>query len=277
MGNFLLATSVLSDAASLTTSTAPATLPAANLQTRAIQEVFRASDASAAYIVADLGEAKDFNLVALLGHTGSSRSYARVRAAASEAALTAAPVYDSGNAPFRSHQSGYDAGWASGVSDEEYGALATNHFLDFIPAGLSLQWVRIDFVDPNQTYVDVGRLYIANAFQPSTNMNYGESLGFIDPSRTPRTAGGRLSPTERPKYRVQELTISFNSEDEMFDGVFDMENACGTTKDVLFVYDPDQLTHLQKRTIYGSLKSLQPIVHSNFGIFEKPFRIEEIT
>lgn len=278
MQNMILATPILSDAAVLTTSTAPATLPAANLQKMKIGQLWRSLDASAAFVVADLGTAKAINLIALLGHSGSSRSYARIRAAATEADLTAAPAYDSGDMPFRSHQAGFDATWASGVTDEEEGALETNHFMKWF--GQSVQtyrWWRVDIVDPNSVYLDVGRLYISKAWQPETNYNYGASEGRIDPSRQGRTAGGQVQSVERPSYRFTEFTLSYASKDEMYKSAFDIERLRGTTRDVLLIPDPEDTAHLQRRILYGTMKGLQPIINSNFSIYDKSYRIEEIT
>lgn len=277
MENMVLASPILSDAATLTSSSSPSGLSVENLKVQTLGKVLRCLDPSAAYVVADLGSAHYINLVALLGHTGSSRSYARVRASNSMANLTSSPSYDSGNVPFRSHQSGYDSIWAAGVQSEEYGALDTNHFIHWIGSTpQNFRYWRVDFVDPNSSYIDVGRLYISNAWQPTTNMDYGLAQGIVDPSRSTRTVGSRLSAKRRKKYRFSEFKLSFSSENEMYDDVFELEWNRGTTDDVLFIQDPSARVNIQRRTIYGVLQALQPIINSNFSIFEKNFRIEEI-
>lgn len=277
MQNMVLATPVLSDAATLSASATAGSLPVSNLQEMDIQKVWRATDASAAFLVIDLGAAKEINLIALLGHSGSSRSYARVRGAANEADLTADPDYDSGNLPMRSHQSGYDGTWASGVADEEYGALDKNMFLKWLGTDTeTLRWLRIDLVDPNASYIDVGRLYVAKAWQPETNMDYSLAEGFIDDSPTARTVGGVLAPVERKKRRWSEFTLSFATQDEIYDNAFEIERLRGSTKDVLYIHDPTATNHLQRRSIYGSMKGMQPIINHAFSLFSKSFRIEEI-
>lgn len=276
MQNMLLATPILSDASTLSGSTASGSLGVDNLKTPSLKQVYRAANAGAVYIVSDLLTAKSINLVALVGHSGSSRSYARIRAATSEANLTAAPGYDSGNVPFRSHQSGYDAGWASGVQDEQYGSMDKNLFVRYFTAQTFRYW-RIDIIDPNSVYLDIGRLYISQAWQPAVNMDYGAPAGWIDPSRDSRTVSGELIPLERKKYRYTEFTLSFASEDEMFDNAFEIERLRGATKDVLYINDPDATKHLQRRSFYGKMKGLQPISNHAFQLYSKTFRIEEIT
>lgn len=276
MQNFVLATPVLSDAAVLSASDSPTTLPVSNLQDRSIGQVWRTLN-TGAYVVADLGAAKAINLIALLAHTGTSRSYGRIRAASSEAGLTSTPGYDSGPLPLRSHQSGYDASWAAGVADEGYGALERNHFLKFLTTPQSYRWWRIDIEDPNASFFDAGRLYLSAAWQAQTNMDYGLAEGITDPSLNTRTVSGRISSKRNPKRRWAGWKLSFATEQEMRERAFDIEWARGETDDVLFLPDPDLGPYTQKRTIYGQLKGLEPIVSAYYAIFEKSFRIEEIT
>lgn len=275
MQNMVLASPVLSDQAVISTSESPSGLPGSNLQNRSIKQVWRSLDPTNAFIVVQM-PAGSFNLVAVLGHNGSSRCSARVRAANSEAALTSAPLYDSGLLPARSHQSGYDAGWAAGVSDEQYGALETNHFLLWLDNPVSYQWWRIDFNDPNTSYFDAGRLYISEGFQPGFNMSYGLPQGIVDPSRGAYTAGGRFVGKENPKRRYVELTLDFLTAQEVWDDVFPIEWERGTTRDVLIIPDPEEGAFQQKRTIYGRIVSLSPSVNEYFQIFQKVIRIEEI-
>lgn len=275
MQNMLLATAVLSDQATLKGTTAAGDLSLSNLKTKSLKQVYRAPDASSVYIVSDLGSAAKVDLVALIGHCGSSRSYVRVRGAAVEADLTTSPDFDSGDLPFRSHQTGYNSTWAAGVEDEEQGALDKNMFVHFFEEQ-ELRFWRFDISDPNGTYLDIGRLYIAKAWQPDTNMEYGVTLGHIDPSRDIRTRSGDFVSVDLEMYRYTDFRIGFASETEMFDGAFEIERMVGKHKDVLFIYDPDVNVNLQKRSMYGVMRALQPIINSTYSIYEKTFRIEEI-
>lgn len=275
MKNMVLASPVLSDQAVISTSISPSGLPGSNLKNRSIKQVWRSLDPLNAYIVVQM-PAGSFNLVAVLGHNGSSRCSARIRAANSEAALTSSPLYDSGLLPARSHQTGYDATWASGVSDEEYGALETNHFIKFFDTALTYTFWRIDFSDPNTSYFDAGRLYISEGFQPGFNMNYGLPEGIIDPSRGAFTVGGRFVGKENQKRRFIEPTLDFLSAEEVWDYVFPIEWERGTTRDILLLPDPDEGPFQQKRAIYGRFAGLSANISTYYQIFQKVLRIEEI-
>lgn len=275
MQNMLLAMPILSDLATIKGSASSGNLGIGNLKTMPLKEVYRAADASSVYIEVDFSKPEQINFLSLIGHSGSSRSFARVRASNILSDLTSNPAFDSGDVPFRSHQTGYDNIWANLVIDEQYGAMERNLFFQYF-ATINMRYWRIDISDPNSDYLDIGRLYVAKAWQPSTNMNYGTGMGFIDPSRKARTKAGDPMSNRRPAYRYVDFSLSFADEGEMYDNAFEFDRLRGRTKDVLFIHDPDAKHTLQKRAIYGTMESLQSIVNTNYNIFEKTFRIEEI-
>lgn len=275
----ILATPILSDAATVTGSPSAGSLPVTNLQVQDPKQVWRATDATAAYVEIDLGAAYAIDLIGLLSHNASYSASCRVRAATSQPNLTASPGYDSGLLPARSHQSGYDAAWLAGVSDPTYGALDKNHFIKWLSSSpQTYRWWRLDINDPSSSggYFDAGRLYISNAWQPATNIDYGIAEGIVDNSRKNRSRSGVMTSVELTKFRYAEFNLSFASETEMFDNAFEIERLRGRTKDILFMPDPTMTNNLQRRTIHGLMENLQPIVNANFALFQKSFRIEEL-
>jgi hypothetical protein len=275
MQNMLLACPVLSDNSTLTGSASSGALGINNLKEIDLKQVYRVNNTTA-FIVSDLGAYQKINFVAIVGHNGSSRSFARVRAANSMSDLTSNPTFDTGDVPFRSHQTGYDNLWAASVTDEDYGSMPKNLFFQYFH-DINCRYWRIDIVDPDAKYIDLGRLYISQAWQPETNIDYGISHGLIDPSRKARTKAGSTVSVELSPYRYVDFKLGFGSEVEMFDHAFEFDRLRGRTKDVLFIHDPDAKAYLQKRSVYGTMESLQPVVNTAFDIFEKTFRIEEIT
>lgn len=267
MGNMLLATPIISDNAVITGSVTAGSLPIDNLKTSPIGHVARFSTPSSVIIQAVIS--KPINLIAVLGHNGSTTGTSRVVAADTLAGLDTTPDYDSGLLPIRSNQPDYTG---SNID----GGLDTNHFILFLPVALNHQYWRVELSDPSVSYLDVGRFYLSNAWQPETNMDYGVAQGFIDPSIINRTVSGRIVPRQRPKYRYVDFQLSFASEQEIYDNAFEIDRLRGMTKDVLFINDPDNLPMIQKRSVYGTMQSLPPIVNSHFALFEKSFRIEEI-
>lgn len=268
--NIVIATPVLSDAAVLTAGSEAADMPAANLLTQQPIDVWRATDLANAYLVADLGAAAAINLVALLYTNASSAAQWRVRAAASEADLTAAPGYDSGLVDMWPHAGLETWDWTH--------AFRWLGVAGATPGPQTFRWWRIDVADPGNAagYVQAGRLYLAAAWQPTRNLLYGWSVGFIDFSAKVRAAGGQILPGSRPLHRVARFALRCDSESEMYDNAFEIDRRRGTSGDVLVLRDPATPSRLMKQSVYGTLSSLEPIVNARFNVFEKPYEIEEM-
>lgn len=251
-----LATGKLSDAGTVTGSATAGGLGINNLKTQPIRQPARFTNPNG-YIEVDLGSVQLIDFVALMGMDATSGT-ARVRFAADYADLTTTPDYDSGTISLV-------VGDVQTLNSFYHKATAT-----------SARYARIDFTTTNASYVDIGRLYVGKAFQPTYNMNYGEGQGFDDQSEKRYTKSGRLESNRKPKRRVQEFTLSFGSMAEMYGALYDIDNHVGTTGDLLFIADIEDATYLQKRSIYGTMAATNPIVNNYFNLFEKTYRIEEI-
>jgi hypothetical protein len=157
---FAIATPVDIDAAVVTASDAVGTLPVSNLKRYMPFDRWRTNlTVEEAYLTIDFGSAKPVRVV-WLGYTNASEDATwRVRAATSEANLTADPVYDSGT---MSH-------WpASNLSNWE-----RTHALLVLQGALACRWWRIDVnnVDSDDNYYECGRLYMADPWTPSRGMD----------------------------------------------------------------------------------------------------------
>lgn len=97
MGNPIIGVPI-SDSATLTGSGAAAGAPYTNLQRMMPGKVYSTSGGAPYYIEMDLASAMEWNAAFLGFHTASSTALWRVRAATSQANLTASPGFDSGQA-----------------------------------------------------------------------------------------------------------------------------------------------------------------------------------
>jgi hypothetical protein len=253
-----LATGKMSDAGTITGSNTFTGLGLNNLKTQPIRQPARFTNPNG-FIEVDLGSLQAIDFVALMGISAFSGT-AQVRMAELYANLTTTPDYD------------------SGIQDliVAVNFLTLNSFYHKAPNVIFARYVRIDFTTTTGSWVDIGRLYVGKAFQPEFNMDYGESQGFDDQSEKRYTKSGRLESNKKPKRRVQEFTLSFGSKDEMYGALYDIDSNIGTTGDVLFVADLADNTYLQKRSIYGTMGALNPVVNAYYNLYEKTYRIEEI-
>jgi hypothetical protein len=266
VSNAVLATGALIDAATLSsTGTISAALPLTNLQTMQPGEVCRFTDLSGMMVIADLGATTAVNLIALINHNLTSAATWRIRAADTEANLTASPGYDSGDVTV----------WTLAGKP----ASATQFLsLAFYATAKSYRWWRIDITDAANPdgFVDLGRLYIDAAFQPSRNLAYGWGVQIIDPSVQDQSLGGQTYVTERDVYRVLSFSLPYLTEDEAYEDAYELFRARGIKKDVLAIRNPDATTHLHRQSVYGLLLESPPIVNSKFNIHEAPFKVKEL-
>ncbi len=271
MGNPVIATPEIGDAAVLTASSAPEGLPVGNLQTRQPGQVWRAQDPAASWVEADLGSAATLNLVALLHHNLTGAGTWRIRAAATQANLTAAPGYESGVV----------TAWpTTGLDDWE----TVNSILWLGDAGAqTFRWWRVDLADAANPagFLEAGRLYLANAWQPSRNLDYGWSTAWLDPTELNLALGGQEYDIGRRRRREITFAIPIvansqaEAEAEAYDQPFEIQRRRGRSGDVLAIRDPDNADQLQRQTIYGRMAELRPIVNTAFKSFTTRFAFRE--
>ena len=264
MGNIVLATPALSDAGTITAGAEESANPATNLLTLQPGEVWQTPALASIFVELDLGSAQTINLVALLGHNGTDAATWRVRSATSQANLTASPTRDTGNVSMFPITRPSD--WT------------VLHSIDWNSTGESARWWRVDMIDaanPDSKF-RAGRLYVANAWQPTVNIVEGWSLGWLDPSPRQLAIGGQMYPLTRNPRRVVNFALRFQTEDQIYNNAFETDRLRGSSKDILVVRDPDATTHLHRQTVYGLISDLRPIVNPNVGLFEKLYRVQEL-
>lgn len=270
MANILIASPVIGDAADHEGSSVAATLPLANLKDPAISKVTRFLTPSGAQVTLDLGGSPaTVNLAALLGHNASTTGTCQVKAADTEAELDSDPVYDSGELRLRSN--------IFAPSYEDIGSLEYNHFIHKLDTPVTARWWRFSMADASLDFLDIGRLYLSSAFEPTRNVSYGVEEGVIDPSINRRAASGAEYPNAREPIRFVQFALPMTNKEEAFlDLLPNIDLLRGTTGDVLFVMNYEYLPLIQIRSIYGRIKELGALRNTSFNVYAKVYRIEEI-
>lgn len=268
--NFVIATGQRIEEAVLTGfGTLAGTLPITNLQTYQPGEVARWTDLGTIAVEVDLTAAIGVNVFAFGPHNGSASAQVRIRAATSQAALTSSPSYDSG----------LISAWPATGRPTGYGYESDKlwSFFWFDPVKTFRYW-RLDVSDASNPdeFFDIGRLYIADAWQPLIGARTGASKGFSDPSEHQLAIGGQTWVVSRSRSRTLDLTLGFMSEDEMETNVYEIQRRRGIAKDILLVRDPLATTHLHRNLIYGLMTDLPAIINAHYGLFEARFVVKEL-
>jgi len=265
MSNIVIASPELLEAATITAGSEAGGMAASNLKLLPGRGRWRATALGSANLVVDLGAAFAINLIALLYTNATSAATWRIRGATSEANLTAAPGYDSGNIAHWPAQTGL-------------GDWAWTHAFKFLTTAQNYQWWRIDITDAANPagYYQASRLYIAAAWQPSINISFGASHGWVDPSEHGRSRAGQIAVREMNAYRAMNFQLRFQSEAQLFDNAFRLDRLRGRRRDVLVIRDPDTTTRGMDWCICGIVTDVSPIAHPAFDIYEKSYRLEEL-
>ena len=265
MGNVVLANAALSDAAVITAGSQLASLPVTNLQTDQPSEVWRTDGLDNAWVEADFGAATQINLASMLYTNLTSAATIQLRAAATQAALTAGPAYDS---------TAITAWLETSLGDWPF----IHSYIWLGAAPQSYRWWRIDLVDAANPdgYIQAGRLIVDDGLQAARNLQNGWSVTYVDPSPHHRATNGALWATPRDGARLISYAHGFLTEDEMYDKFFDVDRTRGTKKSVLVIRDPDALKHGHKQMVYGLVNRVRPIRSLGHVNYAKKIEIEEM-
>lgn len=268
MGKITFASGLISDAGSIEAfSTVAANFPITNLLTIQPGEKARFTDPGAAFVEMDIVTAQAITFAGLINHNGSPTMDWRVRAADSQGDLTAAPPFDTGLV----------SGWpASGKPDAD-----VLYSFRLFPAE-TRRWWRIDVADAGNPdgHFDLGRFMLANAWQPSVNIQFGNGIGWIDPSEAEQSVAGHLFTVDRPTHRVFTLPLAFQSKADMItaqNGLYELERKLGAHRDVFVAMDPDEDEDLHRQSLQGLMRgTTSPLTNTVLDLYETSVRVEEL-
>lgn len=217
-------------------SSAESLLPASNLQTSDIRELWRATSGTAD-IILDMGASLTVQAVALIRTNLAGTDTVRVRMSASDPTVTSSLAHD------------------SGVLTPD---IDTTHkrFVYFIDAGVTARYVRLDL--GAAAAAEAGRLLVARAWTPSSNMQYGWQRTWRDPSRISESLGQIRYTDVRERQRGYAFRLTGLTETEVFDEIDEINRINGTSVDLLICRDSAATAAaLGRETIWGTLE--QPI------------------
>jgi hypothetical protein len=285
MGNAIIAFDNLLDYAGTVYSGGAWTvgLPLANIGNRQIGNVARSSNvllASTQFQVA-LASAKLMRTVALIGHSFSLGAKVRIRLSTAPTSdyvhdsgwLDAWPVvYDTSNLEWESEN------WWSGTYTETERAGYTWNFIDVLDQAVLARYITVEIDDQGNAagFVQLGRVFAADAWQTAVNMTKGASIGWEPRTQVDETISGAEYFNRRTPYRVARFNTDWMSIDEGYGNAFDLQRRVGIDKEVLFLYDPQDTIHALRRQFLGRLRQLSPIEQPLHDVTKTAWEIKEL-
>lgn len=246
-----------------------ATLPLTNLRTRQLSEGARSTDATTAntQFEVDLGAEYYVRVWAIPRHNLSRAATVRIRGSNSAGSF-GSPVYDStaldvfpviypsGVLPF-----GHPAAWDGKLTQAELDAgyqIGFTHVAD-TPQSARYWLIEIDDTANADGYVDLGRLVVSFAWQPTYAFATGAKMGWETSSSRTETPGGSFIHRDRPRRRRFDLTVQNLGSDEALVFAFDLARKYGTSGQIYFIFDPDDEEHMHRRAFLATLRELSPL------------------
>jgi hypothetical protein len=283
MANCIIAFPNRFDEATLSNGSWP-TLTLANLKTTELNEMARSANALLTSTKMDivLTRPRGIKLLAFVGHNLELTAKYRITVATSADFSVLAydsgwldvwpPVYSSASLEWE------DENWWAGRLSEEDRAGWRWTLVHVLDAALAARFWRVEFDDTTNTsgYVQLARVFMSGQWQPVINMSPGAGIGW-EPRTTADTAlSGSKYFDERESVRVARFTLEDMSTDEAFGRAFEIDRRAGISKEVFYVFDPEDTLHMMRRSFLGRLRELSPIEHPyTVGLMSKNYEIEE--
>lgn len=240
-------------------------LPLSNLQDRRLAKVARSTndDAASTQFDLDLGTARTVRVVALVGHNFSSAATVEVDAGSSQGSTSA-------------HNGSALAAYPSGETAETLEGLTLAYLL-ILPADVSARWWRVKIVDTSNpdNYVQIGRLFVAPAYQPTINASYGLREGWEDDSVSHHSDGGATLHRERRKRRTASFALAEITENEALVNVFPLQHRQGTTRQCYYIFDPADTTHLFRRSFLCRQREMSSLEMATLSRYGAPLSLVE--
>lgn len=218
MANGAIMTADLASAGTFSAGSQVVSLPAANLGTAALAQVWRSNGSNSTNVQVDLGTALACGAIALLFCNLTAAATFRVRT--SNNSNMSSPDIDSGTI---------------GVSG--YLNTTTRQLVYPFAAASTRRYIRIDLADATLVYIEAGKLVAGPVSQPGKNYAHGWRWGAVDPSASGTSIGGQDWAALRRIKRKVDVTFPALTDAEARGYAYDVETAIGQARPVLFMLD----------------------------------------
>ncbi len=251
------------DTAKLTYGEWVLSLPLKHLQHRQFSRVARSIGSAPRHsrFDADLGGSKPVQVIALVDHNLTTNAKWRITAGNEPAFLQ--PLYQSDWQPVWPYFGSWvldwesKAFWSGNLPEDQlrqYRPIA----LQVLPQRLWAQCWRIEINDVTNPagFVQIGRAYVCDGYQPSLNLSQGRSLGYESNTVTAKGTAGNEFFARRLPVRVLQAELDWLSAGEAYDRVMQMQRALDICDEVFYVEVPDDPSTYQQRAFPATLRKL---------------------
>lgn len=129
----------------------------------------------------------------------------------------------------------------------------------------------------NEPNVTIPYLFIGNGYQPSFNASYtGTNIGFLTETSLQTTLGGRRIYGEEPIARLVAVSIPRIDEQESFGEAFDIQWIGGISKELFFIFNPQDTILMHRRAFLANLQQLNALQFPSFNANNLNYEVVEV-
>ncbi len=199
------------------------TLPLANLKSYLLPKVARTTTNDPFTITATFAAAISVGCIFIVNHNLARLSTVQIKCYKDDLL-----VDDSDVMVVYPKVSGY-------VAQSEMIATLRRDFAYYLPQNTSIDKVDVIFTPANSSYVQIGRLFISECYEPSGGVDYGDQpISYRDLSEVKTTARGIRYAYQQQKLRSVDLTLKYLPESEIFNSIFDAQRRLGVTGEIVY-------------------------------------------
>lgn len=287
MANVSLAWPNLIDSCTVSGGSWMSTLPATNVQNRRISKVARSSNTLTTSTIFNIDQGASspvaIECIGLVAHNLSVSAKVRIRG--DDAADFASVIYNSGWLDV----------WSSGVipqdllewEDDNFwlGTISQNAiagyrapFTHYLTAASPLRYWRIELDDTGNTdgWLQIGRVFIGQVWQPAYNMSYGMTFGYEDATALESSLTGEEFFDIRTRTRLHKFSLDFLSKEEAYSYILNMQQILGTSGEILISGDRSDTANTPRMCFLGRMKTLSPLGTPHHNVYSAQFEIKEI-
>lgn len=176
---------------------------------------------------------------------------------------------------------GYNSDWIDALQMTFHGRVPDDwgqfynviHAFDAVEAQYLI--VEIDDTANPDTWIEMGGFFVGMTnFQPSKNAAFGLASAHEDLGSTVTSMDGVAFHESGPRRRQEVMTLN-DLQPAEGDQFHELQASVGTTMEVLYVRDPDDMATSQRYSFVGYLESLDPLQYPNIALRSGAFKLKE--
>jgi hypothetical protein len=170
-----------------------------------------------------------------------------------------------------------DRFWSGGPVAEQIDGYRQT-LIHVLPERTNARYWRIDIDDVgNQAgYIEIGRAFFADAWQPMNNLSYGCEIAWNSRTNVEEAAGGAEYFDVRQPYRTFRGALDWLEPDEALMGAQELQRRMDVWGEVMFILKPSDATYRRQQSFLARLRQLGPLEYPYFNARRTAVELKEI-